>query len=106
MAKVRAAVVNERTLARLARRIEIGPALLLGHGEEMTGGRDKDSLLSDAIEALVGAIFREAGFAVVEPLILRLWQETIDDRAEAPGQRDYKTQAPRDAGPWRAPSPL
>ncbi len=92
MAKVRAAVVNERTLARLARTIEIGPALLLGRGEELTGGRDKDSLLSDVIEALVGAIFREAGFAVVENLILGLWKETIADRAEAPGERDYKTR--------------
>jgi len=92
MAKVRAAVVNERTLARVARSIEIGPALLLGKGEELSGGRDKDSLLSDGIEALVGAVFREVGFAAVEPLILRLWREIIDDRAEAPGQRDYKTR--------------
>jgi ribonuclease III len=92
MAKVRAAVVNERTLARLARSIEIGPALLLGRGEELTGGREKDSLLSDVIEALVGAIYLESGFAVVEALILGLWRETIDDRAEAPGERDYKTR--------------
>lgn len=92
MAKVRAAVVNERTLARVARNIEVGPALLLGRGEELTGGREKDSLLSDALESLVGAIFREAGLPAVEPLILGLWRDIIDERAEAPGERDYKTR--------------
>ena len=92
MAKVRAAVVNEKTLARLGRTFAVGPALLLGRGEELTGGRDKDSLLSDVVEALVGAIFREMGFAFAEELVIAHWRSTIDERAEAPGQRDYKTR--------------
>ncbi len=92
MAKVRAAVVNEKTLARLGRSLDIGPALLLGRGEEMTGGREKDSLLSDVVEALLGAVFREMGFEFAEQLVISHWRETIDERAEAPGQRDYKTR--------------
>ena len=92
MAKVRAAVVNERTLARLARDMSVGPALLLGRGEDLTGGREKDSLLSDVVEALVGAIYREAGYDTAAGIVLRHWRELVDDRAEAPGQRDYKTR--------------
>jgi ribonuclease-3 len=92
MAKVRAAVVNERTLARLARDLSVGPALLLGRGEDLTGGREKDSLLSDVVEALVGAIYREAGYDAAAGIVLRHWRELVDDRAEAPGQRDYKTR--------------
>lgn len=92
MAKVRAAVVNERTLARLARELEIGPALLLGRGEDLTGGREKDSLLSDVVEALVGAMYLEAGYDTTAELIVGHWKAIIDERAEAPGHRDYKTR--------------
>jgi ribonuclease-3 len=92
MAKVRAAVVNEKTLARLARRLEVGPALLLGKGETMTGGRNKDSLLSDVVEALVGAVYHETSFEFADELVLRHWRDLIDERATAPGRRDYKTR--------------
>ncbi len=92
MAKVRAAVVNERTLARVARELEIGPALLLGKGEELTGGREKDSLLSDVMEALVGAIFRETDFRFAHEFVMGHWRDIIDERAVAPGERDYKTR--------------
>ncbi len=92
MAKVRAAVVNERTLARLARTLHVGPALELGRGEDLTGGRDKDSLLSDVVEALVGAIYREAGYATAAEVVMRHWRALVDERAEAPGQRDFKTR--------------
>ncbi len=92
MAKVRAAVVNEKTLARVARELGVGPALLLGKGEELTGGREKESLLSDVMEALVGAIFRETDFPFAQELVLGHWRDIIDDRAVAPGERDYKTR--------------
>ena len=92
MAKVRAAVVNEQILARIARGIDLGPALLLGRGEEMTGGRDKDSILSDVVESLLGAVFLELGYAATEALILDRWQSLIDERAADPGRRDYKTR--------------
>ncbi len=92
MAKVRADVVNERTLARLGRTLGVGPALLLGKGEDMSGGREKDSLLSDVVEALVGAVFSEAGFTAAERIVIAHWSDVIDDRAVAPGERDYKTR--------------
>lgn len=92
MAKVRAAVVSENILAEIARTIGVGPAILLGRGEELTGGREKDSLLSDVVEALVGAVFVEGGLVVADEMIIRLWSPIIDRRAEAPGKRDYKTR--------------
>ncbi|HSF86588.1 MAG TPA: ribonuclease III [Acidimicrobiia bacterium] len=92
MAKVRAAVVNERTLATFGRELGVGPALLLGKGEDMSGGREKDSLLSDVVEALVGAIFREAGYERAAQTVISHWSDVIDERAAAPGERDYKTR--------------
>ncbi len=92
MAKVRAAVVSENILAEIAREIGVGPAILLGRGEELTGGREKDSLLSDVVEALVGAVFVESGLTTADEIIIRLWSPIIDRRAEAPGKRDYKTR--------------
>ena len=92
MAKVRAAVVNERTLAELARKMDLGPLVLLGRGEELTGGADKDSILSDVIESLIGAIYLESGFDVTKAMILELWVPLVRDRAIAPGEADYKTR--------------
>jgi ribonuclease-3 len=92
MAKVRAAVVNERTLAAIAERWHIGPALLLGRGEELTGGRVKTSILADVVESVIGAVYREAGLQAAKSIIHAYWDELVDDRALAPGQRDYKTR--------------
>lgn len=92
MAKVRAAVVNERALAALAREFGLGEAVLLGRGEEMTGGRDKSSILSDIVESVLGAIFLEVGFEPVRELVISHWAALIEDRATSPGRRDYKTR--------------
>ncbi len=92
MAKVRAAVVNEHILAQVARSLDLGPVLLLGRGEELTGGRDKDSILSDVVESVLGAMYLELGFAGVQRLILDRWRPHIDERALDPGRRDYKTR--------------
>lgn len=92
MAKVRAAVVNQKTLAAIAREVGIGAHVLLGQGEEMSGGRDKDSILSDIVEALLGSIYLDGGYEVAERLILERWVPLIVDRASAPGRRDYKTR--------------
>ena len=64
LSKIRAAVVNENCLAGLARKIELGNFLLLGKGENLSGGRDKPSILADAFEALAGALFRDGGFRI------------------------------------------
>ncbi len=92
MAKVRAAVVNERVLASIARSWSLGAAVLLGRGEELTGGREKDSILSDACEALIGAVYLEAGFDVATDVVVSHWGHLIRERASAPGVADYKTR--------------
>ena len=92
LAKVRAAVVNQKTLAGIGRRLGIGTAVLLGQGEEMSGGRDKDSILADVVEALLGAIYLDGGYAPAAELVLRHWEPMIEERATAPGRRDYKTR--------------
>lgn len=92
MAKVRAAVVNEHVLAGIARSWSLGDALRLGRGEELTGGRDKDSILSDACEAVIGAVYLEGGMAAATGVVLTHWVDLIEARAEAPGRADYKTR--------------
>ena len=92
MAKVRAAVVDAGTLASLAAILQIGPALVLGRGEEQTGGRGKDSILADVTEAVLGAVYLDAGYVAAQRLVLRHWQSLIDRRAASPGRRDYKTR--------------
>lgn len=92
LAKVRASVVNQRTLAVVARDLGIGPTILLGRGEELSGGRDKDSILADIVESLLGAVYLEVGYDRAAEIILRLWTPMIIDRAAAPGRRDFKTR--------------
>lgn len=92
MAKVRAAVVNEASLAAVARGMSLGSALLLGKGEEASGGREKPSILADAMEAVLGAVFLDGGLDAVHRLILGHWEELLAARADAPGRLDYKTR--------------
>ena len=58
----------------------------------MTGGSDKDSILCDVMESVLGAIYLETGFAAVSDMILEYWAPLIDQRASAPGEADYKTR--------------
>ncbi len=92
MAKVRAAVVNQKALAVIARRLELGDNLLLGQGEERSGGREKDSILADVVEALLGAIYLDGGYDTASRLVLDLLVPLIAERAAAPGSRDFKTR--------------
>lgn len=92
MAKVRAAVVDEAALAIVARRIGLGEHLRLGKGEEASGGYDKASILSDALEAVLGAVYLDGGFEAVRSVIRTHWLPMVAERAESPGERDYKTR--------------
>ncbi len=92
MAKVRAAVVNQKALARVAQQLGLGEYLLLGQGEERSGGREKDSILSDVVEALLGAIYLDGGYDPAEELVLGLLTPLIAERAAAPGSKDFKTR--------------
>ena len=92
MTKMRAGLVNESQLADLARRIDLAESLFLGRGEESTGGRDKDSILADALEAVLAAIYLDGGFRAALEVVENLWGDLI---AQGPGVDlfgDYKTQ--------------
>jgi ribonuclease-3 len=92
LTKIRAKVVSEPSLALAARRINLGNFLLLGKGEESTGGRDRDSILADASEAITGAIFMDSNYETVREFLLKNF-ETIIVKAVAKGSLfiDYKT---------------
>ncbi len=92
LSKLRALIVNEEGLARVARGIGLGEILLLGRGEELTGGRDKNSVLADALEAVIGAAYLCAGHAEVMALIDRHFGEALAGVAEGRSGQDYKTQ--------------
>ena len=92
LSKIRAAVVDEAGLARNARELDLGPLLRLGRGEELTGGREKSSLLADAMEAVVAALYLGGGLDPVLALIDRFLGEAFERAAAGTLDRDYKTQ--------------
>jgi ribonuclease-3 len=92
LSKMRAAVVDEAGLAALARAFEIGPLLRLGRGEELTGGREKPSLLADAMEAVVAAVYLEGGLPAVLAMVDRYLEDTFARAGAGTLDRDYKTQ--------------
>jgi ribonuclease III len=91
LAKLRAATVNMTTLAEIARGLGLGELVLLGRGEEMSGGRDKTSILADAMEAVIGAVFLDRGLRVTRALIERLFWPRMEAYVRGEGDRDYKT---------------
>jgi ribonuclease-3 len=94
LAKLRASVVNMTSLAQVARRLGkggIGPHLLLGRGEETTGGREKDSILADALEALIGAIHLGCGLESASATVHRLFDPLLVEAATRGAGLDWKT---------------
>ena len=94
LAKLRASVVNMHALAGVARGLGdggLGPHLLLGRGEELTGGRDKASILADAVEALIGAVYWQHGIAAAIELVHRLFGELLDAAPRLGAGLDWKT---------------
>lgn len=92
LAKLRASVVNTATLAELGRDLDVGRLLRLGKGEDQSGGRDKESILADAVEAVFGAVYVDGGWVRAQAVILHHTNTAIIDAAEQPGRKDYKTQ--------------
>jgi ribonuclease III len=91
LSKLRAAIVNEIALADVARRnLRLGRFILLGKGEEMSGGHDKSSILADALEALLGAIYRDRGLETARELIERLFRPRMISYTRGKFM-DYKT---------------
>ncbi|MEN8257827.1 MAG: ribonuclease III [Thermodesulfobacteriota bacterium] len=92
LTQLRAALVKESHLARMAREIDIGPYLLLGRGEDHSQGRQKNSILSCAFEAVVGAIFLDGGYQAVEKVVARLVVPWFDERRKDLDVADAKSR--------------
>ena len=91
LAKLRAAVVNARALAGVGRTIGVGEYIKLGRGEDATGGRDKDSILSDTVEALIGAVHLSGGIGVSTEFVHRFFDPLIEEAARMGAGLDWKT---------------
>ncbi len=91
LAKLRAAVVNMRALADVARTVGLGDFLFLGRGEESTGGRGKDSILADTMEAVIGSVYVSAGLAPAAALVHALLDPLIAEAAGMGAGLDWKT---------------
>jgi ribonuclease III len=91
LAKLRAAVVNARALAQVARAIGLGTHIKLGRGEEATGGRNKSSILSDTVEALIGAVYLSGGFEASSKVVHLLFDPLMDNAARLGAGLDWKT---------------
>jgi ribonuclease-3 len=91
LAKLRAAIVNMGALADVARDLGIGRFVRLGKGEDGSGGRDKSSILADALEALLGAIYLDRGLDAARKLIVRVFRPRMIAYVRGEGGRDYKT---------------
>lgn len=92
LAKVRASLVSRPLLAEIARQLDLGPNLRLAPAEERTGGRAKDSILADALEAVIGAVYLDGGLEEARRIIVALLGDHVAERAKSPGVRDYKTR--------------
>ncbi len=91
LAKLRASVVNTRALADVARTLGLGQWLRLGKGEEVTGGREKASILADTMEALIGAVYLERGVEGATRLVLALFDPLMASAATGGASLDWKT---------------
>jgi ribonuclease III len=102
MARLRPAVVNTHALAEQARAVRLGEHIRLGRGEEGSGGREKDSLLANTFEAVVGAVYLDRGIEAVTNALVPLFERKISDEVEAGQRYDAKTAlqevAVRDTG--------
>jgi len=91
LTKLKAAVVSEVTLSEAAQRLGLGEFLVMARGEEQSGGRDRPSLLSDALEAIIGAAYLDRGLRAARELVLRLLSEPMRVLEQDEQRRDYKT---------------
>lgn len=92
LSKFRARLVNENILAKLAMEMDLGRFILLGKGEEQTGGREKSSILSDAYEAVIAAVYLDGGFENAFSFVVRQFSTLIDEISQVEIARDYKTE--------------
>lgn len=91
LAKIRASAVNARSLADVARGLGVGDQVLLGKGEEQSGGREKESILADTMEALIGAVYIDQGLDAAEAFVDGLFRILLEELATWRESLDYKT---------------
>lgn len=91
LSKMRALIVCEKSLANIAYKLGLPSHLLLGKGEEQSGGRFRDSILADSVEAIIGAIYLDGGYESVRNFVLMAFQDTIWAVGQGEGKADYKT---------------
>lgn len=92
LSKMRASLVNAEELAVKARQLDLGRWLLLGKGEERSGGREKEKILAAAYEAMLGAVYLDAGYEAARRVVEAHFADRLLRDPEAPGHRDYKTR--------------
>ena len=92
LTKTRALIVCEDSLARAARKFELGKYIFIGRGEEMAGGRDRDSILADALEAVIGAMYLDAGYEVTKRFVLKTFDDIIKEAVSGKLFSDYKSE--------------
>ena len=92
LTQLRAALVNEQPLAELGRKLELGRFILLGKGELASGGADKPSILSDCLEAVLGAVYLDAGYEKTAGVIENLWAELLNGDSGRLRLKDHKTR--------------
>ena len=92
MSRMRATLVREKTLAELAREFDLGEYLILGPGELKSGGFRRESILADTVEAIIGAIYLDAGMEALKPLLLRWYAERLECIRPGADQKDPKTR--------------
>jgi len=92
LSKMRAAVVNEKTLAHIARALQVQNVIRLGKGEAQTGGHEKASILSCALEALIAAVYLDGGFNAVYPVVRHIFAPLFEEERDLMAFYDHKTQ--------------
>ena len=91
LARIKSYVVSEEALAIIAKRLEVDRFLLIGKGEELSGGREKKALLADAMEAIIGAFYLDSGYEAAEKFVLSLVEPEIEKVLQNRHHKDYKT---------------
>ncbi len=91
LAKIKSVVVSEDSLSGIARELQIDSLLILGKGEELSGGRTKKAILADALEALIGALYLDGGFKIAYAFVRKFIEPEIDRVLSDRHKKDYKT---------------
>ena len=106
LSRMRASLVNRESLAAIARQLDLGEHLRLGSGELKSGGRRRESILSDALEGVMGAVYLDGGYEACRALILRLFHERLRTLPSAQELKDPKTRLQEYLQATRKPLPL